>query len=87
MLPQVQDFDMEADTQGVGEAEVKLASARGGDKWVKSTTVRWPPQGCLVGKYKPFGKNSSLKINLELSAFTNMFLHKKSNNKKSSICM
>ena len=27
----------------------------GGDKWVKSKTVRWTPQGCLVGKYKPFG--------------------------------
>ena len=36
----------------------------GGDKWVKSKTVRWTPQGCLVGKYKPFGnfkKKFSLK--------------------------
>ena len=29
----------------------------GGDKWVKSKTVRWHPQGCLVGNYKPIGKN------------------------------
>ena len=46
----------------------------GGDKWVKSKTVRWTPPGL----FKPFGnnnKNSSLKKNLELSVFTNMFLH------------
>ena len=44
-----------------------------GQNWMFS-----PTQGCLLGKYKPFGeKNSFLackKIPI-LSVFTNMFLH------------
>ena len=54
----------------------------GGDKRVESKTVRWTPQGCLVGKYKPFGKKikflawkKTWTVHFYKYVFTNKFFH------------